>query len=435
MRAGDTIVALSSGTLPSGVAVIRLSGPAVREAVVSAAGPLPPARQLRLAEIRRGDELLDRGLVVFFPGPHSFTGEDCAELQVHGSPAVVRAILRMFTDRPGIRLAEAGEFTRRAFDNGKLDLTEVEGLGDLILAETENQRKQAVSRLAGGLTQLIGGWRERLLDLRAEIEARLDFSNEGDVPAELPETVGAAIGSLREDVETALASINHGRIVREGLRVALAGPPNVGKSSLLNALARSDIAIVTDEAGTTRDVREVAIDINGQLVVLLDMAGLRETDSAAEAEGVRRAKQEIARADLILWLSAPDVPALPPIDIIDAPVWRVATKADLGARPGDADLAVSVIAGSGMDILVQRLDRFAAASSGSSELVLVSRERDRSALLQASAGLEDAGSHLLDGELAAEDLRRASFALERLLGRMDAEAVLDRLFGAFCIGK
>jgi tRNA modification GTPase len=332
-------------------------------------------------------------------------------------------------------LAEAGEFTRRAFENGKLDLTAVEGLGDLILAETENQRKQAVSRLAGGLTALVDGWRERLLDLRAEIEARLDFSDEGDVSTELPPAVGHAIAALKAELEAATAAVTHGRIVREGLRVALAGPPNVGKSSLLNALARSDVAIVTGEAGTTRDVREVAIDVGGQLVILLDMAGLRDTDSIAEAEGIKRAKQEIARADLVLWLSAPDVASLPAIDTPDAPLWRVSTKSDLGVADDEADLAVSTLSGAGMDVLLQRLTRFAENAVGTGELTLVSRERDRVALLQASVALGEAGYHLADGELAAEDLRRASFALERLLGKMDTEAVLDRLFGAFCIGK
>jgi tRNA modification GTPase len=434
LRAGDTIIALSSGGLPSGVAVIRLSGPAVRDSLLEVIGTLPKPRQLTLADIRKDGDTLDRGLVVFFPGPRSFTGEDCAELQVHGSAAVVRAILRTFTATPGVRLAEAGEFTRRAFENGKLDLTEVEGLGDLILAETETQRRQAFARLAGGLSEMIGTWRERLLDLRAEIEARLDFSDEGDVSSELPAEFAQGVIALRRDVDAAIASVTQGRIVREGLRVALAGPPNVGKSSLLNALARSDIAIVTDEPGTTRDVREVAINVGGQLVVLLDMAGLRDTQSIAEAEGVRRARLEISRADLVLWLSAPDVPPLPLTEIYDAPVWRVATKADLGVVPSER-LAVSAATGLGMAELISRVSDFATSATGSGEPSLLSRERDRSALIVASAALDDAVSNLADAELAAENLRQASFALERLLGRMDPEAVLDRLFSAFCIGK
>ena len=308
MRSGDTIVALSSGAPPSGVAVIRLSGPEVGHILQDITGTLPEPRRLTLRPIGR-DSLLDRGLVAWFPAPHSFTGEDCAELQVHGSPAGVRAIIKLITSK-GARLAEAGEFTRRAFENGKLDLVEIEGLGDLLEAETENQRRQALARFEGGLSQRVDAWRDQLLDLRAEIEARLDFSDEGDV-GDLPDSFGDSIAALRVDIGNALASLEHGRIVREGIRVALAGPPNVGKSSLLNALAKSDIAIVTDEAGTTRDVREVPLDINGQLYILLDLAGLRDTDSKAEAEGVRRARQAIDQADIVLWLHAPDIGDMP----------------------------------------------------------------------------------------------------------------------------
>ena len=314
MISSDTIVALSSGAPPSGVAVIRLSGPSTKDLLCAVAGPLPPPRQLTLRPIGT-ETVLDRGLIVFFPAPHSFTGEDCAELQVHGSPAGVRAILKLLTHL-GARLAEAGEFTRRAFENGKLDLVEIEGLGDLLEAETENQRRQALARFEGGLSQQVDAWRNQLLDLRAEIEARLDFSDEGDVDEALPPSFADAISALRLQLETALASVEHGRITREGIRVALAGAPNAGKSSLINALARSDIAIVTDEAGTTRDVREVPLDIAGQLYILLDLAGLRDTDSKAEAEGIRRARSAIETADILLWLTAPDVAD------VALPAWR-----------------------------------------------------------------------------------------------------------------
>ncbi|HTO28149.1 MAG TPA: tRNA uridine-5-carboxymethylaminomethyl(34) synthesis GTPase MnmE, partial [Devosia sp.] len=327
MRSGDTIVALSSGAPPSGVAVIRLSGPHVASIFRDITGTIPEPRRLTLRPIGR-DSLLDRGLVAWFPAPHSFTGEDCAELQVHGSPAGVRAILKLIVSK-GARLAEAGEFTRRAFENGKLDLVEIEGLGDLLEAETENQRRQALARFEGGLSQRIDAWRDQLLDLRAEIEARLDFSDEGDV-GDLPVGFGASIDTLRIDIGAALASIEHGRIVREGIRVALAGPPNAGKSSLLNALAKSDIAIVTDEAGTTRDVREVPLDINGQLYILLDLAGLRETDSKAEAEGVRRARLAIDQADIVLWLSAADLPDDRLQVENNARHIHIGTKSDLG---------------------------------------------------------------------------------------------------------
>jgi tRNA modification GTPase len=432
MRGGDTIVALSSGALPSGVAVIRLSGPAVRDTLRVIVGTVPEARVLTLSSIRHGDEVLDRGLVAFFPAPHSFTGEDCAELQVHGSPAVVRAILRTLGTRSGVRLAEAGEFTRRGFENGKLDLTEVEGVGDLISAETESQRRQAVQRAAGGLSRQIDGWRERLLDLRAEIEARLDFSDEGDVGEALPETFAAQVADLASEVAQALESVERGRIVREGVRIALAGPPNSGKSSLINALARSDIAIVTDEPGTTRDVREVPVDLGGNLAIFVDMAGLRETDSKAEAEGVRRAEAEIAKADLVLWLVAPG------LENVDregnGAVWRIGTKSDLGTVE-QVRHRISVITKTGLDDLVSDLRTFVSECAGEGEPALVSHERDREALGRAVIALGGARGDLDRPEVAAEHLREASHALERLLGRMDAEAVLDRLFLAFCIGK
>jgi tRNA modification GTPase len=332
---------------------------------------------------------------------------------------------------PGVRLAEAGEFTRRAFLNGRLDLTEVEGLGDLIDAETETQRQQAVARLAGGISDKVGAWRETLLDARAEIEARLDFADEGDVSAELPHNVIQSVANLAEELREAAESVGRGRIVREGLRVALAGPPNAGKSSLLNALAKSDLAIVSDEPGTTRDVREVALDLGGRLVILVDMAGLRKSDSHAEAEGVRRAEVEIARADLILWLVAPAVAPLEPP--LRTPVWTVGTKADIGHVT--AEYALSASTGLGIGDLLTGLTAFAETAAGAGRPSLLSRERDLTAV---TAGQEALDRFLAEGaadEIAAEHLRQASLALERLLGRIDTEQVLDRLFASFCIGK
>ncbi len=295
-----------------------------------------------------------------------------------------------------------------------------------------HQRQQALARFDGRLTEKITQWRESLLDLRAEIEARLDFSDEGDVSEDLPHHWQIQLGALKTAIQTSLASLESGRIVREGIRVALAGAPNAGKSSLINALTKSDIAIVSDEAGTTRDVREVPLDINGQLFILLDLAGLRESDSKAEAEGVRRAQQAIETADIVLWLSAPDVPDIAAPDVAGQ-VLRIGTKSDLGLLPG---VDVSISTGSGGDLieLRQRLDALAVGMTGA-EPSLISHERDRLALSGALAALEETRRNLGDWALAAESLRRASAALERLIGRIDAEKVLDRLFSSFCIGK
>jgi tRNA modification GTPase len=430
MLAGDTIMALSSGALPSGVAVIRLSGQKAREAILHLAAPLPTPRTMALRRIG-AETQLDQGLVAWFPGPNSFTGEDCVEFHVHGSPAGVKAILRSLNTF-GIRLAEAGEFTRRAFENGKLDLIAVEGLGDLLGAETERQRRQALARYDGQLTQRVDAWREQLLDLRAEIEARLDFSDEGDVADDLPLSFVSDLSDLKTSLETALGSVTSGRLVREGIRVALAGAPNAGKSSLINALSKSDVAIVSDEAGTTRDVREVPLDIGGQLFILLDLAGLRATESKAEAEGIRRAEHAIRDADILLWLEAPDVEPIP-LPNTDAHVIRIGTKADLSQMTG-VELSISTSTGQGVSDLVNTL-RDAGETLAGGEPSLISHERDRSGLEAAIAAIISAHARISDWELAAEDLRIASTALERMIGRVDAEQVLDRLFSSFCIGK
>lgn len=430
MLGGDTIVALSSGAVPSGVAVIRLSGPKAGAIVSEIHGKLPPPRRLTLSPMRFQGVTLDTGLIAWMPGPHSFTGEDCAELQVHGSPAGVRAILRQITSYDGIRPAEAGEFTRRAFENGKLDLVEAEGLGDLLVAETENQRALAHHRLEGGLTARLEGWRDRILDLRAEIEAQLDFSDEGDV-GDLDAKFEQDVGNLRRDIAAVIGQVTQGRIIRSGYRVVLAGPPNAGKSSLLNRLARSDVAIVSDEAGTTRDLKEVPLDLDGQLIVLIDSAGIRETQSKAEAMGIDRAKQAMEGADLVLWLQASDQAMEPAPEGLS--VLTVGTKSDLGAV--NADLSVSATTGDGLDALVARLKVESGAADFSAADVLVSHERDRFAIGEAERELATVAELLGDPELAAERLRRAGAALERLLGRIDTESVLDHLFANFCIGK
>lgn len=428
----DTIMALSSGSLPAGVAVLRLSGPLARSALEHLAAPLPPPRLMALRRIGAAD-MLDQGLVAFFPGPQSFTGEDCAELHLHGSIATVKATLAEL-GRLGLRLAEPGEFTRRAFENGKLDLLAVEGLGDLLAADTEKQRRQALARYDGKLSRSVDLWRDTLLDLRAEIEARLDFSDEGDVADELPANWLEQLLALRNDIAAALASVSSGRIVREGIRIALAGAPNAGKSSLINALSKSDIAIVSEEAGTTRDVRDVPLDIDGQLFILLDLAGLRQTDSRAEAEGIRRAEDAIATADIVLWLVAPDTEEAQ-LPRTDARVITIGTKIDLGPTRAEAgQLQLSAHTGEGLPALIDML-RDAGEQLAGGEPALVSHERDRLALIEALGALDAAQRDLGDGELAAECLRGASVVLERMIGRVDAEMVLDRLFASFCIGK
>ena len=430
----STIVALSSGAMPSGVAVIRLSGPLSRRAVRLLAGSVPEPRRLMLRTLRdeKGAEL-DTGLVAYFPAPNSFTGEDCAELHVHGSRAVVAAVLAVLVVLDGVELAGPGDFTRRAFEAGRLDLTQVEGLGDLIAAETESQRRQAIERAKGWLGAEIADWRAEIIYLRAEIEARLDFSDEGDVAEDLPESFARKLDELRQTLTAVLSGYDSGRITRDGFRVVLAGAPNAGKSSLLNALAGSDEAIVSPEAGTTRDVKEVQLNLDGHLLRLFDVAGLRQSESLAETEGVRRAEKAMADADLVLWLTAPDVGAIAPPDLSGA-VWTIASKSDLSPGTDPQALALSVVTGQGIETLKRRLaDHVAASVRG--EASLISHLRDKRAIETALGFLAKASAPDTPEELRAEDLRLAGQALAQLTGEIDAEQVLDRLFAGFCIGK
>jgi tRNA modification GTPase len=380
-----------------------------------------------------GGHHLDTGLVAFFPAPNSFTGEDCAELHLHGSRAVVAAVLTALREIEGVELAEAGAFTRRAFEAGKLDLTQIEGLGDLIASETEGQRRQALARSSGQLSAEIAGWRGEMIALRAEVEARLDFSDEGDVAEDLPAAFGEGLRVLEARLWAALSGYEGGRIVRDGFRVVIAGAPNVGKSSLLNALAGSDEAIVSPEAGTTRDVKEVQLDLDGQLVRLFDVAGLRRSASLAESEGVRRAERAMADADLVLWLEAPDTGEIM-LPQVAARVWRIFSKSDLGGRSAREGLGISSLTGEGIATLKERLAT-AAEAAVKGEGALISHLRDKESIETALAFLAKAQVLELPDELLAENLRLAGQALARLTGEIDAEQVLDRLFAGFCIGK
>ena len=429
----DTIFALSSGTLPAGIAIIRMSGPAAFPAAEVLIGTLPPERQASLRAVcSRDGAILDHAVVLAFPSPHSFTGEDCVEFHLHGSRAVVAAVFREFETLEGLRHAEAGEFSRRAFENGKLDLVEIEGLGDLIAAETEMQRRLAVEQSFGGQSALYENWAKRLTQARALIEAELDFADEDDVPGSVSNEVWADMTRLMGEIEDHIASAKSGEIIRDGYKVVIAGPPNAGKSSLLNALAKRDIAIVTDIAGTTRDVLHADLDIEGYLVRFFDTAGLRETADIVEQEGVRRAQMALEDADLVLLVEEIDSPAERVLIPADKPVLRLGSKADVHGASGRYDICISVHSQEGLDELrnyiVGKLREVWAGSS------VPSRMRHIQFLKEASNSIREAlnGSQL---DLRAEHLRAAGAALGRITGRVDVEQLLDIIFSQFCIGK
>jgi len=429
-----TIVALSSAAGRAGVAVVRISGPRVRFVLETIVGVVPTPRHATLRRLRdeHGDPI-DSALTLYFPEPASFTGEDVAEFHVHGARAILARLLAVLCALPDVRLAEAGEFTRRAFEAGKLDLAAVEGLADLIDSETEWQRRQALRQMEGALGESVARWRLQLVEAMALLAAEIDFSDEADVAGPLMEQALSAAAMVTADLRSALGSFDMGERVREGFVVVLAGPPNAGKSSLLNALARRDVAIVSPVAGTTRDAIEVRLDLAGLPVVLVDTAGLRDSTDPIEEEGVRRARGFVARADLVLSLRAVDSD---PDRIHDQTgSLPVATKADLGGTVLPNELAISVETGEGVDrLLADIVARLSALAHP--EPALLTRERHRIAVTRAIVALERAtGAEHGQAELLAEDIRLAVLALERLLGRIDVEDVLDQLFAGFCIGK
>jgi len=430
----DTIFAPASGFGRAAVAVIRLSGSGTRRVLQEIAGGVPEARRMslrRLVDPATG-AVLDQALVVFFPAPHSFTGEDQAELQIHGGLAVRQAVLSALGGYPGCRAAEAGEFTRRAFLNGRMDLSEVEGLADLIDAETESQRRQALRQLEGGLGALAEAWRDSLIKAQALLEAALDFADEGDVPDTLEAQAREIAARIQVEIGAQLADAGRGERLREGYHVVLAGPPNAGKSTLLNALARRDVAIVSPIAGTTRDVIEVRCDLAGLPVIFADTAGIRDSVDAIEVEGVLRAQGRIDSADLVVWLDPSDEPSPPPIDL--ARRIHVVTKSDLCKREASTcDIALSVHTGEGMAALLDLIAARAAVELGGGDAI-ITRERHRIALDAAYQAI-GRGMEQLETELLAEDIRLGARAIGRISGRIDVEDVLDQLFSAFCIGK
>jgi tRNA modification GTPase len=444
MLEDSTIYAPATAPGRSGLAVIRLSGPAAGDSLRQLTDrSLPAPRKIVRRSINHPvtGELLDQGMVAWFPAPGSFTGEDGAELYLHGGRAVLAAVLSALAKLPNLKLAEPGEFTRRAFLNGRLDLTEVEGLADLVAAETEAQRRQAVRQLDGVLGQLYGGWSESLTAALARLEAAIDFPDE-DLPANLIVSVAEQVAPVAQAIAQHLADGHRGERLREGLSVAIMGPPNAGKSSLFNALAKREAAIVSPQEGTTRDVLEVALDLGGYPVLLADTAGLRRTRNEIEAEGVRRAERRAEDADLRIFVLDAERIAEQLQNILNLKQDQdlvLANKMDLlDRRPLPATaiplLPISVRSGAGLNELIAQIGEIAAQAMDSVGSPALTRARHRSALEDALVALSRS-REARDPELLAEDLRLAVRAIGRITGRVDVEDLLDRIFSEFCIGK
>lgn len=441
MTSCDTIYALSTGFGRAGVAVFRTSGPEAGGGLTALAGTVPAARHASLRRIRdpATGEIIDEGLVLWFPGPGSFTGEDMAEFHLHGSRAVAEGMIAVLGRLPGHRLAEPGEFTRRALANGRTDLVAVEGLSDLLAATTAAQRRQALFHMEGDASLVFSGWRGDLVRCLARVEAAIDFAEEDQIGAMALTGVAEALDGLSASLGAALATAEAGESLRDGLRVVIAGPPNVGKSSLLNRLAGREAAIVTEFPGTTRDPIDVTLEVEGVPVVVTDTAGLRAGSAdPIERIGMERSFERVREADLVIWLQAPDVDPCGAQPIDSEPLW-VWNKVDLRPLPRRAPagaIAVSAVTGEGLDRLLARMrERFARRIVG--EPALITRARHRHAVSRCHAEICQAAGLLDTGrlELVAEHLRHGARAIERLLGRIDSEDVLDVVFREFCIGK
>lgn len=428
----DTIFALASGSYRAGVAIIRVSGPAALNTLRALSGITnPQPRAAVVAVLKKDGRLLDHALTLYFKGPASYTGEDTVEYHLHGGRAVIEGVLAALAALPSCRLAEPGEFTKRAFENDKLDLTEAEAVADLIAAETEAQKLQALDQLGGALAALYQGWTDRLARVLAHQEADIEFPDE-DLPAGLSNVLAPDIERLQAEISAHLNDNRRGERLRDGLRVAIVGAPNAGKSSLLNALAQRDVAIVSDEAGTTRDIIETHLDLGGYPVILADTAGLRRTDQKVEAEGIRRAEDLARRADLKIALFDPASPRdAETQELVDGNTIVVFSKADVKKTDG---LSVSAVTGEGMDRLLSELTSRVSELFKKQSGPALTRARHRTALEEASAHLARAAAADLP-ELAAEDLRLALRALGRITGRVHVEELLDRIFRDFCIGK
>tara|TARA_R110000850_G_scaffold274844_1_gene413044 strand:- start:12502 stop:13836 length:1335 start_codon:yes stop_codon:yes gene_type:complete len=444
MSERDTICALASGAPPAAIAILRLSGPKVaRLAAQHLECAIPAARHATLTDVRdAGGALIDRGLAVFMPGPGSYTGEDTLELYLHGGASVIEHALSAMTAHEGVRMAEPGEYTRRAFEAGKLDLTEAEGVADIIEAETRAQKAQALRQLGGGLSETYAGWRAELTGVLALVEVAIDFPDEGDAPQDTTAPILGKLDRVIADVRAALGDGGIGERIRDGFRVAIIGAPNAGKSTLLNRLARREAAIVTAKAGTTRDVIEVRRVLGGHVVWIADTAGLRVTDDEIEAEGVRRAERAAREADLRIFLidsGAPETSILSteyrrPGDMV------VVNKADLQAAPLDlnADHVISAKAGKGVDALEHAIADFVGKYAASVEAPVITRQRHRARLQDGLRSLEAARDALADdvgAEMSAEDIRMALRQLGSIIGIVGVEDVLGAVFSEFCIGK
>ena len=442
---GDTVFALSSGGARAAIAVIRVSGPSAGAALKAIGGrPLPAPREAALRRFRTPEagEPIDRGLCVWFPGPASATGEDVAEFHVHGGPAVIAALMDALAALPGLRPAEPGEFTRRAFEAGRLDLTQAEGIADLVAAETEAQRRQALGQMEGALHRLYDGWRTRLMALRANVEAAIDFSDQ-DLGTDPMAAAAPDLAALEAEIAAHLDDAGRGERLRAGFTIAILGAPNVGKSSLLNRLAGREAAIVSTRAGTTRDIVEVRLDLAGWPVTLADTAGLRESRDEIESEGVRRALARAADADLALVVF--DGALWPEADsrslaLLGDAALPVLNKSDLLAGPAPATIgghvahAVSCLTGAGIDALLEALAEDIARRYPPPAAPVLTRVRHRQAVIECREALARAVAAPADERLA-EELRVAAHALGRITGRVDVEAVLDLVFRDFCIGK